>query len=131
MMKFIEYVAWFLWGFIFTSIIFASLYSLAIGIKLIPTYAIILDTILIFGIMVLSIINKNKYYFKSFIFFFITLIIGNSTYIFLKESFNENSSSTSSILKNNLDELTPIILLIIIPIISYLLSLNKTSIGTK
>lgn len=131
MMKFIEYVAWFLWGFIFTSIIFASLYSLAIGIKLIPTYAIILDTILIFGIMVLSIINKNKYYFKRFIFFFITLIIGNSTYIFLKESFNENSCSTSSILKNNLDELTPIILLIIIPIISYLLSLNKTSIGTK
>ena len=127
MMKFIEYVAWFLWGFIFTSIIFAYIYSLAIGIKLIPAYAIILDTILILGIMVLSIINKNKYYFKNFIFFFITLIIGNSAYIFLKESFNENFSSTSSVLKNNLDELTPIISLIIIPIIAYLLSLTNAS----
>lgn len=127
MMKFIEYVAWFLWGIIFTSIIFAYIYSLAIGIKLIPVYAIILDTILIVGIMVLSIINKNKYYFKNFIFFFITLIIGNSAYIFLKESFNENFSSTSSVLKNNLDELTPIISLIIIPIIAYLLSLTNAS----
>ncbi|OCG28982.1 hypothetical protein A9G45_01410 [Gilliamella sp. HK2] len=122
MEKFLSALCWMIWETFFLLALFFYLYFFIDAIPLIPLYSIIINAILIVGIMITSIVKKDKFYFKQFKLYFIGLLICHFTFSIVNFIIFSDSNSNSP-LNINMQELTILILNVIIPVSTYLLCL--------